>query len=340
MCPECSPADEDKNGESPDCSGSRSPASPEPAASSEASPPMDPVPAGSKIVDGPALLITQPDPRSFIYKYTLACFPILLVILCIFVRAFLAGATKTVISAIPGTFSMVVPAMTSIAGLSIFLIAPVMIFVIVAGIGWALRFTELWTSTAITLGLSVTVAFILMGGSGIPPLSERYLSLLLHWIAFLVQPFSLLAAVLILLWTEKFRKSLSYQIHTENIVIRGGVWKHQEHIIPHHQIARVVLEQDFFGRKYNYGTVIPQSISRWGAETSIRGVGAGGQKNNIGAMIGYAKGREEASRFPMDCFFGIPDPRAAQELMTSLMLRPASREEEQVEYLKQICDKI
>jgi len=111
-------------------------------------------------------------------------------------------------------------------------------------------------------------------------------------------------------------------------------------MVPHHQIGRVVLEQDFFGRLFNYGTVIPQSITRWGSETSLRGVGASGQKDNFGAMIGYAKGREEASRYPLDCFYGIPDPRTAQNLLRQLMVLPATREEEQVTFLKKIYDKI
>ena len=299
-----------------------------------------PGPANPVPLFGGILLETQPDPRSFLYKYVMATVPVLLVILSIFVRALLGGITSTLIPGIPDAFDTFVPTVTSIATISIYLVAPVGIFVVVAGIGWALRFTELWAGTALTLGLSVIVGMIMLAGTGTPVVSEWYVSHLVQWIAYLVQPFCIVAVAVILLWTEKFRRSITYTITTENIGIRGGVWKHQEHLMPHHQIARVVLEQDLIGRMFNYGTVIPQSITRWGAETSIRGVGAGGQKNNLGAMIGYAKGREEASRYPLDCFFGIPDPHTAQQLMNQLMIRPATREEEQVAYLKEICDKI
>jgi hypothetical protein len=274
------------------------------------------------------------------YRYIMTCTPILLVIVSIFVRSFLGGLSKALIPGIPGALDSVVPAVTSIASISLYLVAPVGIFILCAGIGWALRFVELWAGTAITLGISITGGIILMSGSGLPPASERYILDLLQWIAFLVQPFSVLVTIAILTWTEKFRRSLKYTISPDNIAIEGGVWKHQEHLIPHHQIARVVLEQDFFGRMFNYGTVIPQSITRWGAETSIRGVGAAGQKDNLGAVIGYARGREEASRHPLDCFYGIPDPRNAQCLMKELIIRPAAREEEQTEYLRQICDRI
>jgi len=274
------------------------------------------------------------------YKYVLATVPVLLVVLSIFVRALLGGITSALIPGIPGALDTLVPTVTSIATISIYLVAPIGIFLVIACIGWALRATELWTGTALTLGLSIVTGMILLAGKGIPIVSERYISDLVQWIAFLVQPFCIVAVFCVLLWTEKFRRSITYTITSENIGIQGGVWRHQEHLIPHHQIARVVLEQDFFGRMFNYGTVIPQSITRWGAETSIRGVGASGQKDNLGAMVGYAKGREEASRYPLDCFFGIPDPHTAQQLMNQLMIRPAAREEEQVAYLKEICDKI
>jgi len=286
------------------------------------------------------LLRTQPDSRSFIYKYLMATVPVLLVLLSVFVRALLGGITSALIPGIPGAFDTFVPTVTSIATISIYLVAPIGIFVVVAGIGWALRFTELWASTALTLGLSVITGMILLAGSGNPVLSEWYISHLVQWVAYLVQPFCLVAVAAIILWTEKFRRSITYTITSDNIGIQGGVWRHQEHLIPHHQIARVVLEQDLFGRMFNYGTVIPQSITRWGAETSIRGVGASGQKDNLGAMIGFAKGREEASRYPLDCFFGIPDPRTAQQLVNQLMIRPACREEEQVAYLREIRDRI
>ena len=286
------------------------------------------------------LLATSPDSKSFMYKYVMACVPILLVLLSIFVRALLGGITSALMPGIPSSLNLVVPAVTSITNISLYLVAPIGIFVAVAGIGWALRFTELWTSTAITLASSVICGMILMAGTGIPLVSERYIADLVQWIAYLVQPFCIFAVIVVLAWTEKFRRSIRYKITSENIAIQGGVWKHQEHLVPHHQIGRVVLEQDFFGRLFNYGTVIPQSITRWGSETSLRGVGASGQKDNFGAMIGYAKGREEASRYPLDCFYGIPDPRTAQNLLRQLMVRPATREEEQVTFLKKIYDKI
>jgi hypothetical protein len=113
------------------------------------------------------------------------------------------------------------------------------------------------------------------------------------------------------------------------------MWK-QEHMIPHHQIGRIVLEQDFLGTMFNYGTLIPQSMTRWGAETSFRGIGATGQKDNLGLGIGFATGREEGSRYPLDCLYGIADPKKAQKIFTGLISRHDVREEEQVSSLKKI----
>jgi hypothetical protein len=113
------------------------------------------------------------------------------------------------------------------------------------------------------------------------------------------------------------------------------MWK-QEHMIPHHQIGRIVFEQDFLGTMFNYGTLIPQSMTPWGAETSFRGIGATGQKDNLGLGIGFATGRVEGSRYPLDCLYGIPDPKKAQKILTGLLSRHDMREEEQVFSLKKI----
>jgi hypothetical protein len=54
--------------------------------------------------------------------------------------------------------------------------------------------------------------------------------------------------------------------------------------------------------------------------------------------IGYAKSREEGSRYPLDCLYGIPDPKKAQKIFTGFLARHETREEEQVSYLKKIYE--
>lgn len=300
-----------------------------------------------------ALLITSPVPKSYIYKYLMALTPILLVILSIFIRDLLSAmfssassmTTSMISSAIPGNVNPIAASMnqygaglTDVASITILLIAPVGLFVIVTGIGWTLRLTEMWTGCVITLFMSTIIGFVLVHNAGSMGFSSAYLLTLLQWIAFLVQPFSVIAVIISIAWTEKFRRSIRYTITQDGVWIKGGNFKVQEHMIPHHQIGRIVMEQDFFGSRFNYGTIIPQTVTRWGAETAFRGVGASGQKDNIGVGIGYARGREEASRYPLDCLYGISNPQEAQHLLEHLICKPARMDEEKVTYLKKIYE--
>ncbi len=320
------------------------------------SPPGEP-----EMPDNQPVLSAEPEAMSFIYKYLMAFIPVLLVIASIFIRAILEDMSRMASSAVTSVMPSAIPVnlnhyagtmgqylgspgqylsgFSDVTAFTILLIAPVGIFIIVTAIGWTMRLTGLWSGTALTLGMSAIVGVILSGGSGGTIVSQRYVLLLLEWIAFLVQPFSILAAVLVLAGTEKFRRSIRYTITRNGIVIRGGIWRKQEHMIPHLQIGRVVMEQDPLGSLFNYGTVIPQSSTRWGSETSFRGVGATGQKDSLLAGIGFARSREEASRYPLDCLFGISNPGRAQKILERFMCSQAVREEEQVRFLKEIAGK-
>jgi len=310
--------------------------------------------------DAPVLFSTGPEKMRFVYRYLASFTPAILVILCIFVRDILNNllhaASGMVPSLIPapiatapgidsaamtqylGTLNTYTAGVGDAAMITIFLVAPVGIFIFAAGIGWALRVSEVWTGVAATLLLSAGTALVLTGGPGNASFSGDYFMLFLQWIAFLVQPFSVLASLAVLAGTEKFRQSVWYMITPDAVVIRGGIFSIREQTLPHHLLGRVVLEQDFFGSRYNYGTVIPQSLTRWGAETSFRGIGAAGQKDNFGVGIGYAKGREEASRHPLDCLYGIRDPRTAQRILEGMMTKTALREEQQTAYLRTMCE--
>jgi len=299
---------------------------------------------------GSILLSTMPERRSFMYKYLMALSPVILVIACIFIRSILENlldvASSTLTSAVPGTLAVFTAdylnqysaPINDATNISILMVAPVGIFIIFAAIGWTMRLTELWTGTALTLVLSGSTAFVMATMKGYPLVSSNFMLLFLRWIAFLVQPFCIVAVIIVLIATEKFRRSLRYTITKDGLWLRGGFLNVQEHMIPHTQIGRIVFEQDFFGRMYNYGTIIPHSMTRWGAETSFRTIGASGQKDNFGVGIGFAKGREEGSRYPLDCLYGIPDPKVAQNILTGLICRQDKREEDQVSYLKKIYE--
>lgn len=280
----------------------------------------------------------------------MAFIPAILVIAGIFVRTILESlfqvSSSSLSTAVPGymspyTTGVINQYSASITGattISILVIAPVGIFFFFIVIGWAMRLTEIWTSTLLTLGLSAITAIIMIAIAGSPPAPGDYLFCYLQWVAFLVQPFCIVAAGIVIFGTEKFRQSIEYRITDKGLWIRGGIMGVQEHMIPHNHVGRIVFEQDYFGTLYNYGTLIPHSSTRWGAETSFRGIGASGQKDNLGVGLGFAKGREEGSRHPLDCLFGIPDPKKVQKVLSEFICRNDVRQEEQVTYLKKIYE--
>ena len=291
--------------------------------------------------DSPILFTARPEAMSFLYRYLLSFTPVVLVILCMGIRGILdslfLAATHMVpaLSPVPATHASNVssaamtqylgllntgtPGFGELAAITILLVAPVGVFLLAAGIGGSFRQTEAWTGPTLTLILSSCAAYVLAGSYSF---SMTYLLLFLQWIAFLVQPFSILASVLVLGRTEKFRRSIEYTITPDSIVIRGGIFKHVEQTIPHHQIGRVILEQDLIGSRFNYGTVIPRSTTSRHAAISFWGIEISGQKDPAGPGTG-SEGSIGTSRDPLDCFFGIPDPKTAQRILEKMMYRPA-----------------
>jgi membrane protein YdbS with pleckstrin-like domain len=215
------------------------------------------------------------------------------------------------------------PGFGELAAITILLVVPVGVFLLAAGIGGSLRQTEVWTGSALTLMVSSYAAYVLAGSFSF---SMVYLLLFLQWIAFLVQPFSILASVLVLGGTEKFRRSIEYTITPDAVVIRGGIFKHVEQTIPHHHIGRVILEQDLIGSRFNYGTVIPRSTTSRHPAISFWGIEISGQKDPAGPGTG-SEGSIGTSRDPLDCFFGIPDPKTAQRILEKMISRPALHED-------------
>jgi membrane protein YdbS with pleckstrin-like domain len=295
--------------------------------------------------DTPVLFSARPEALSFLYRYLLSFTPVVLVILCMGIRGiqdslFLAAShTVPALSPVPakpasnissaamaqylGVLNTSTPGLGELAALMILLIAPVGIFLLAAGIGSSLRKTEVWTGPALTLILSSCTAYVLAGSSSF---SMAYLVLFLQWVAFLVQPFSILASVLVLWGTEKFRRSIEYTITPDAVVIRGGVFKHKEQTIPHHHIGGVIFEQDLIGSRFNYGTVIPQSTASRNAAFSFWGIVTSERKDNADPGAGNG-GSIGTSRDPLDCFFGIPDPKTARQILERMMDRPVPRDE-------------
>jgi len=286
------------------------------------------------------LLATNPDPKGFIIKYILCLTPLFLVIISWFVRILIYGTITMFFPSVTTSLTPFVPNISNLTDWTVLMISPIGIFVIFVCIGWVMQLPEVWTGSALCLGLSTVAGLLLVKGVGTPAMAASNPMDLLQWTGFLIQPFSLIAVIIVLAWTEKFRQTIRYTITTDGIRMKGGVWKQQEHMIPHHQIGRVILEQDRLGSLFHVGTIIPIGTTPWGSEMSIRGVGPGDQKDNVSAGFGYAKARQEGSRYPLDCFYGIREPEKAMALLEQMISRPAERGEEQAAYLKKIYEKI
>lgn len=291
----------------------------------------------------PVLFSAQPVPMSFLHRYLLCFVPVVLVLATIAVTmalTFLVETGSVLVSS--STRSITVSHLAAVdstgitrtmtAGLSdapaicILMIAPVGIFIIVAAIGWTLRITELWTGPALTLGLSAlgAVASTIVFGMHTPSMFLYYLK----WIAFLVQPLSILATGIVLLWLNRFRVSIHYTITDAGICIRGGVGILQEHQLPFAWIGSVVFEQGFLGARYGYGTVIPVIAPRWRAEPLVRGSGAGGLTDNLSGWGVSVREPEEPLRSPLDCLYGIPHPNVVQQIIVDRISRYPIRGEE------------
>lgn len=277
----------------------------------------------------PVLFFARPEAMSFLYRYFLSFTPVMLVILCIGIRGLLVGLFLAASPRVPalfpvpviptsnissaamsqymGIYNIGMPGSGELAAVTILLVAPVGIFLLAAAIGSELRQIQMWTGPALTIILSLGAAFVLAGSFSF---SLAYLLLFLQWIAFLVQPFSIVASVAVLSGTERFRRSIRYTITPDAVVIRGGVFKHVEKNLLYHRISRVTFEQDLIGSRFNYGTVIPQG-------SASRDEGA---SSDTGA--GYA-GSTGAFRDPLDCLFGILDPKTAQRIIERMMTRPS-----------------
>jgi membrane protein YdbS with pleckstrin-like domain len=210
-----------------------------------------------------------------------------------------------------------IPGFGDLVPILILLVVPVGIFLVGAGIGSSLRRTVVWSGPVLTLILSACAAYVL-AGSVAPTLP--YLLLFLQWIAFLVQPFSIVASVLVLSGTELFRRSVEYTITGHGITIRGGIFRHVEWTIPHSRVGGVIFDQDLLGSRFNYGTLIPmRALSRDDS-------GAHGRPDDTEPGA-FSTDRTGASADPLTCLFGIPDPKTAQSILENMMARAAHKDD-------------
>jgi hypothetical protein len=264
-------------------------------------------------VKRPAMPEMHPDPRGFIPKYFLALSPLLIVAVSLVISIVLLGYLEGFGSSLNGPLRNMLTGMYELMRISVLLAAPVGVYITFIAIGWMARLNEIWAGSSLALGLSVLGGLLLVLLTPDPTMSP--LMDLLTWIAYLILPASIATALVLVVWAEKLRRSIRYRLTGEGILTTGGVWRHREHLLPYHQIGRLVLEQDPIGRLLHVGTVVAVGPDPGGSP-------AGGRKGVSGAGV-------QSSRHPLDCLYGIRDPEKVMALLEQVISLSVETEEGQ-----------
>jgi membrane protein YdbS with pleckstrin-like domain len=267
-------------------------------------------------MEGSLILGISPDRRGFLPKYLLALTPLILLLISLIVTAAIRGFVAGIPMSIPTPMGNLAQGMGDMVETLILLASPVGIFALVAAIGFSAGIREVWSGSALALGLAGLGASLMVTFLPDPSLS-RTLDFL-YWIAYLMPLASIAATTLVIAWTEKFRSTIRYEVTTGGLIMRGGIWRKQENLIPLPQIGKLVLEQGPLERLLHTGTIIPVQSS------------GTGQKDHSIAGAGLAKAVQRGSRSPLDCLYKIRDPEKVMPILQQLISRPAERGEEQV----------
>jgi hypothetical protein len=254
------------------------------------------------------ILETNPGPGGFLPRYLLALTPMFLLILSVITTALIRIFTAGFSMSIPTPMGNLLPGMGDLVEMLVLLTSPVGIYALFVVAGWMMGYTEMWTSSALALGLSSLGGIFLV--IFFPVTSMSQIMDLLTLIADLILPASVVAVIVVIAWTEKFRRSIRYTITYEGVIAKGGIWRQQERILPHHHIGKLVMEQGMAGRLTDTGTIIPIGAAQRGP--------------------GPAEARRELSRNPLDCLYGIREPEKIMAVLNLLISDSAGRVEKQV----------
>jgi hypothetical protein len=274
-------------------------------------------------VYGPVLFTTHPAPRGFIYKYILGLTPLFLAALSVIVLTVMMDAAKSFPHSLVDPLGTIVPDLDAFVKLFVYLTAPVGIFLFFIFLGDEMNCTEIWTGAALTLFLSVIggLALVLVQGTGFPILSASYLLTLFHWIAYLIQPFSVIATLIVLAGIELFRRSLRYTITRDVMLITGGLWNLVENVIPLHQIERIVLVQSRLGHFFHFGTIVPAGLVFGITQIDMRGNHTRGDRGYPDTNQASTLRWEEGSHNPLVSLYGIRDPENVKERLEKAILQ-------------------
>jgi hypothetical protein len=274
-------------------------------------------------VYGPVLFTTHPASRGFIYKYILGLTPIFLAVLSGIILNIMLGAGKSFPHSLVGPLGTIVPDLDIFVQLYAYLIAPVCIFLFFIFLGYVLNRPEIWTGAGLALIMSVMGGLVYLGS---PTLSTTYLFDLFRWIAYLIQPFSVIASLIVITGIELFRRSVYYTITRDVVLITGGLWNLTENIIPLHQIERVVLVQGRLGHVFHFGTIVMAGLVFGISQIDMRSRHTTG--DNVYPDTGSSSSLrwEQGLHNPLVSLYGIRDPENVKALLEKVMQQKSEKD--------------
>ena len=272
-------------------------------------------------VYGPVLFTTHPALRGFIYKYILGLTPLFLAALSVITLTVMIDAGRSFPHSLVVPLGTIVPDLDVFVQIFAYIIAPLGIFLFFMFLGDIMNRAEIWTGAALTIILSVTGALVLMQGTGIPILSASYLLTLFQWIAYLIQPFSVIATLVVLAGIELFRRSLKYTITRDVVIITGGLWNLVENVIPLHKIERIILVQGRLGRFFHFGTIVPAGLVFGISQIDMRGHQSTGDLAHPDTDSASTLRWEEGSYNPLVSLYGIRDPEDVKKHLEKAILQ-------------------
>ena len=259
-------------------------------------------------VYGPVILTTRPAARGFIYKYLLGLTPLLLTGLSLLALGLLRDMVKGFPPYLMQPLQTVVPELPELIEICVLILAPVAIFLFFIWLGDFIHRPEIWIGAGLTLLLSLIGAIIMVQGNEFPILTTGYLLSFFLWVAYLVQPFSVVAAVVVIAGTEAFRRTLNYTLARDAILITGGIWNPAENVIPLHDVEGIGLVQGRLGRLLNFGTVVPAGKVFGLSEIDMTGHQEQGDTQHPVTSEVTSVSWQKGSHDPLVCLYGILNP--------------------------------
>jgi hypothetical protein len=220
----------------------------------------------------------------------------------------------------------ILPDLPAFVEIYVYLVAPFGIFLFFIFLGNEMNRTEIWTGAALTLILSVIGGLVLVQGTENPILSTSYLLLLFRWIAYLIQPFSVIASLFVVAGIELFRLSLKYTITRDVVIISGGLWNLVENVIPLHQIERIILVQGRLGHFFHFGTIVPAGLVFGITQIDMRGHRTTGDKVHPDTDQASTLRWEQGSLNPLVSLYGIRDPENVKVRLEKAILQISEKD--------------